>query len=593
MNRNEFNILNNIYNASKGRAEITTDLEMNAAIADNETYKSLEGRGFIDAKSGEITKAGLEALKPYKVDNAVIMAAGSATRFIPLSLEQPKALYEVRGERLIERQIKQLLEAGIEDITIVLGYKRDAFAFLQDKYPVKFIFNPKYNVKNNIESLNVARKELKNTYVCACDSYYVENPFNTYEFETYYAGYTTDIEMMDEMYVTTDEAGAIAHIVQGGKQGQILLGQSYWTANFSKKFLQLVDADAEDGKYAHKFWEWMVNDNLSDLPAVHFKEYAAGEIFEFDYFEQLREFDNRYVGQSHSEIIRNIKLVFRCDEEDIVDFRKVNEGMTNTSFIFKIDGVDYIYRHPGDGTESIINRRNEKTSLVKAKEFGIDPTYIYMDINEGWKISLFIHDFREPDYADFEDAKKVIDVMRRLHAVPVKVDYGMKPWEDAVAMEKLIKKKNPTCFDEYEGLKAKVEKLYQETVGDGIESCFCHGDTYKPNWMIKPDGEVILIDWEYSGMSDPGIDVGYYIVDAQYDVDMAERFIREYLQDNEMYFGVDYTYRYNHFMNYIAIIAYYWFVWALYRESCGAHMGHALYDWRDAAIKYADYLLNK
>ena len=46
-----------------------------------------------------------------------------ATRFIPLSLEQPKALYEVRGERLIERQIQQLQEAGIKDITIVITFK--------------------------------------------------------------------------------------------------------------------------------------------------------------------------------------------------------------------------------------------------------------------------------------------------------------------------------------------------------------------------------------------------------------------------------------------------------------------------------------
>ena len=56
--------------------------------------------------------------------------------------------------------------------------------------------------------------------------------------------------------------------------------------------------------------------------------------------------------------------------------------MTNTSFIFNIKGVDYIYRHPGDGTESIINRRNEKNSLIEAKKEGIDPTYVYADVNE-------------------------------------------------------------------------------------------------------------------------------------------------------------------------------------------------------------------
>ena len=102
---------------------------------------------------------------------------------------------------------------------------------------------------------------------------------------------------------------------------------------------------------------------------MYYKEYTPGTIFEFDYFEELRQFDTQYLSHTHSGIIRNIKLVFRCDEEDIVDFRNVSEGMTNTSFIFKIDGVDYIYRHPGDGTDSIINRRNEKTSLIKAKRW--------------------------------------------------------------------------------------------------------------------------------------------------------------------------------------------------------------------------------
>ena len=42
------------------------------------------------------------------VNNAVIMAAGTSSRFAPLSYEKPKALIEVKGEILIERQIKQV-----------------------------------------------------------------------------------------------------------------------------------------------------------------------------------------------------------------------------------------------------------------------------------------------------------------------------------------------------------------------------------------------------------------------------------------------------------------------------------------------------
>ena len=118
-----------------------------------------------------------------------------------------------------------------------------------------------------------------------------------------------------------------------------------------------------------------------------------------------------------------------------------------------------------------------------------------------------------------------------------------------------------------------------------MKKFFCHGDTYRPIWMIKADEDVILIDWEYSGYSDPGIDIGYYIVDAMYELDQAEQFIRAYLKEdyNEQ--------RCFHYMAYTAIIAYYWFVGAMYRESCGAIMGESLYQWYVMAKKYADHLL--
>ncbi len=582
MRKDEFYVLNSLYNGSIGRVGCSADLEQVRALNNHDTYKALEKQGLIfDSK---LTEAGLKLLEPYKVNNAVILAAGASTRFIPLSLEQPKGLFEVKGERLIERQIQQLQSAGIKNITIVLGYKKEMFYYLQDKYGVKFIINDAFNIKNNIESLYLARKELKNTYICVSDSYFVENPFNQYEFQTFNAGVSVS-ENMYEMYVDTDANGRIVLMQEARDQGQILLGHAFWRKEFGDAFIALAEADREIGKYNNSFWEWMVKDNLQYMPPMYFKEYASGNIFEFDYFEELRKFDTHYLGHTHSEIIRNIKLVFRCDEEDIADFRNVSKGMTNTSFIFKIDGVDYIYRHPGDGTESIISRRNEKTSLIKAKQLGVDPTYIYADVNEGWKISVFIPEFREPDYESFEDSKKVLSVLRKLHGSDVKVDYGMKPWEDSLDTEKLLISKDPNCFKPYEELKEKIGRLYQMTIGDGIQKCFCHGDTYQPNWMLKPDGDVILIDWEYSGYSDPGIDVGYYIVDAMYEFDKAEEFIKEYLQDkyNE-------TTRF-HFMAYTAIIAYYWFVWAMYRESCGAVMGEALTNWRTMAIKYADYLL--
>lgn len=586
MKKQEFDILNSLYNGSIGRAICSYDIETKNALADNETYRRMIKSGYICEKDNSLTELGRNALENYRVNNAVILAAGASTRFIPLSLEQPKGLFEVKGEKLIERQIEQLQDAGIKNITLVLGYKKEMFYYLEDKYGVKFIFNDSFNIKNNIESLYLAKEELKNTYICVSDSYFVENPFNQFEYNTFYAGYETE-ECTNEMYVDTDHDGKIIQMEKGLEKGNILLGHSFWKKEFSDSFISIVEENRSSGKYNAFFWEWLVRDNLDCLPAMYYKRYLPGNIFEFDYFDDLRKFDTRYLGHTHSEIIRNIKLIFRCEEEDIRDFRNVSEGMTNTSFIFNIKGVDYIYRHPGDGTESIINRRNEKNSLIEAKKEGIDPTYVYADVNEGWKISVYIPEFREPDYSSFEDSKKILEVLRKLHKADIKAEYGMKPWEDALEMETLLLKNDPNCFAGNVELKKQIETLYKKTIGDGVQKCFCHGDTYKPNWMIRPDGEVILIDWEYSGYSDPGIDVGYYIVDAMYDFQDAEKFIKEYLKDE--YDEV----KMFHYMAYTAIIAYYWFVWAMYREACGADMGEALDNWRKMAVKYAEYLLTK
>ena len=122
-----------------------------------------------------------------KVYNAIILAAGTASRFAPLSYEIPKGLVEVKGEILIERQIKQLKEAGIPAIIIVTGYKSQSFAYLKDKYNVVLVHNPDYLTRNNHSSIYAVRDYLKNSYICSSDNYFIKNPFTAEVEESYYS----------------------------------------------------------------------------------------------------------------------------------------------------------------------------------------------------------------------------------------------------------------------------------------------------------------------------------------------------------------------------------------------------------------------
>ena len=121
----------------------------------------------MDDNHYQVTEDGMKFMEPFKVDGAVIIAAGFGSRFVPLTFETPKGLLEVFGERMIERQIRQLHEVGIHNITIVVGYLKEKFEYLIDKYDVKLLYNPEYSNKNTLTTVYRARKVLegKNMYL--------------------------------------------------------------------------------------------------------------------------------------------------------------------------------------------------------------------------------------------------------------------------------------------------------------------------------------------------------------------------------------------------------------------------------------------
>ena len=102
----------------------------------------------------------------YKVERAIIMAAGKGTRMRPVTLHTPKPLVKVNGKRMIDSVIEALHKNGISEIYIVVGYLKDQFEILPKEYEnVKLIENPFYDTCNNISSLYVARDYIENAII--------------------------------------------------------------------------------------------------------------------------------------------------------------------------------------------------------------------------------------------------------------------------------------------------------------------------------------------------------------------------------------------------------------------------------------------
>lgn len=288
----------------------------------------------------------------FQVDNAIILAAGTASRFAPLSYEMPKALITVRGEILIERQIKQLQQAGIKSIIIVVGYMKEQFYYLREKYGVSIIENKEYLTRNNNASIYAVKDYLANSYICSSDNYFTENPFEQEVEESYYAAVYSEGET-EEWCMTEDEEGYINHVIIGGSHSWYMLGHTFWSNEFSSRFKRILENIYEKPETASLLWESIYRNHLQELK-MKIRKYEPGIIFEFDTLDELRKFDTGYIEDSRSKLLKCAANQLNCEERDILNVQAYKDNSNAAAgFSFEYNNNKYAFGYTDKKLRSI------------------------------------------------------------------------------------------------------------------------------------------------------------------------------------------------------------------------------------------------
>ncbi|HHW45394.1 MAG TPA: phosphotransferase [Clostridiales bacterium] len=577
LTKSKFDILYQVITQNKKLSQREISKRTSMALGKvNRLVKELINDGLLNEKY-EITQSGYKAMEPYKVKNAIIMAAGMSSRFAPLSYEKPKALIKVKGVPLIERQISQLQEAGIADITLVVGYMKEKLFYLEDKFGVKIVVNEDYYRYNNTSTLMLVTDLLDNTYICSSDNYFTENPFEPYVYQAYYAAMYSP-GPTNEYCLTCNKDGRITKVEIGGSAAWYMIGHVYFDREFSRKFAQILKREYELPETRNMLWEDVYAKYVDELD-MYIRKYGD-TIKEFDSLDELRVFDSDYIDNIDSDIFKNICTVLNCENRGITNIVPVKSGITNLSFRFDCKGQQYLYRHPGVGTEEYIDRKTEAEALQIAKELGLDGEFIYMDAGKGWKLSKYIPDAKKLDYHNPDEVKEALKMLRRLHDSNAAVEKKFDIWQKILEYSEKIKDSGRGDFADMAELKAQMEQLYNLLrLGEGKVS-LCHGDSYDGNFLIDKNKKMYLIDWEYSGMGDPAFDIGTFIVCSDYSMKEAEEIIGIYLGHQP---SADEKRR---FFGFTALSAYFWFLWGLYQETLSKRIGTSLYTWYNYAKRF-------
>ncbi len=549
------------------------------------------------SRKWKILDEGRRLLAPYKVDGALIIAAGFGSRFVPLTFEMPKGLLEVFGERMIERQIRQLHEAGVTDITIAVGYLKEKFEYLIDKFDVKLLYNPEYSGKNTLATIYRARKVLegRNMYLLSSDNWLRENMYHAYECGAWYSSAFQKGETK-EWCLSYNKKGRITDVRVGGRDAWVMYGPAYFSREFTARFMPVLKAYYETPGTEQFYWEQVFVDMLEgeaksrleggdqslldravresgvgaerwDEIEMDINRQPENQVYEFENLEELRLFDTKYQNQSDNEAMKLVAGVFQVPESEIRDIRCLKAGMTNKSFLFQVKGKPCICRIPGPGTQLLVNRFQEKQVYDAVMPLGITEHLLYLNPETGYKIADFYEGARNASSGDWEDLERCMEMLRRLHNSGVKVEHDFDIRERIGFYEKLCKSHGGTLFEDYEEVRGWMDWLMDRLDQMGRGKCLCHIDANVDNYLFLENGEVKLLDWEYAGMCDPMIDVAMCAIYSYYDEEQTDRLLSIYLQREPTKEETFATYAY------AALGGFLWSLWAVYKSVLGDEFG--------------------
>lgn len=502
----------------------------------------------------------------------------------------PYPLLPFAGEIcLLDRTLAILEEEGFRKIIIVAGYRADMF----EKYDggnVKVVINSDYEFTSSMGSLALCRELIDSDFLLIeGDTFFERLIIRKLEErdEGNCLSITEESGSGDECYVET-KYGFVEKITKDRHRVRNFEGELIGVSRISLATFRAMTEAWEKSTNPYLNYEYLLMDvtEALDRPCIFFKNLIWGDVDCKEDFKKLQNSIYRTLKRKENpydedNLKSHLRAIFPGEDVSGAVIEKMG-GMSNKNFKVTKDGKSYVLRVPGNGSDGMVDRGNEKFNADEASRLGINPPIFYYDSHTGIKLTEFIENAETLNAATIQrhdNMRKIARIYQTIHNSHIRLKNEFNIFKEIEKYEGLMSAAGAEMYDGWEEVRPRVMALERHLNRLGVDLKPCHNDALYENFIKAPDGTIYLIDWEYSGMNDPMADFAALFLEADFEKVNIDYILTQYFE------GEIPEEAFEKILCYQILWDYLWAQWTVIKEAKGDDFGTYGRDRYNRAIK--------
>lgn len=281
---------------------------------------------------------------------------------------------------------------------------------------------------------------------------------------------------------------------------------------------------------AEKQREKPINQEAADKITANILSFASPDISSINNMRLVskdwkRVIDKEFPIQLAHKTFPDLKLTM---------VKQLGGGGTNTTMLIKTLKDTLVGRYPGSHSSAFVNRAVESQNIKMTYKLGLSPEILFDD-SKGILLTRYLNNPKTMSNETLKNAtllKKCVKALKQIHNSGIKFVNTIDVLQRNDRMIVILTDCRHTFPEDFKSIQSNIDNIKKLFTHFEIDKVPCHIDP-SPSNFVESNGSIKLIDWEYSGNSDPVWDLLFLSMEAEFTPEQENQLLEFYYDQGD------------------------------------------------------------